>query len=313
PLAVGLLLLLGAAWLGDGRRVWGAALVLLALAAWPANSWAASEALGDAHYREGRFREAVEEFIELSLEYPDNPRVFDRLGAARYRNGDYSGAARAWEQRNALLGGEAGSLFDAGNAYYQAGRLDEALHRYDGALALDEAHEGARQNRDILVRELDARLKDEPASPQQPDSPENQGQPEEGEKSNGQQEGGDKSEGGSKGSPGESENSPSTTGDADEGDPQASQEAAEEGQDSTSRNGSDVSSGQEKQPTNGSSESVDPSLVQGEPTEGEGASAGAEAETSGAMSRQEAERLLEGVEEGRPRVTLAGGSGSRPW
>ena len=313
PLAVGLLLLLAAAWLGDGRRFWGAAaVVLLACLLLPSKSWAASEALGDAYYREGRFREAVEEFTELSLEYHDNPRIFDRLGAARYRNHDYSGAARAWEQRNVLLGGEADSLFDAGNAYYQAGRLDEALERYEAALTLEEGHQGARQNREILVRELESRLQDQP-QPQQPESPDQQGQPQQGDKSNNgeRQEGGDKAKSGSQGSPGESESSPSATGEADEGDPQAAEEASSEGQDSESRNGSDVSSGQEKQGNEGSSEAVDPARLEGgTPQEAE---SGAEAEMSGAMSRQEAERLLEGVEEGRPRVTLAGGSGSRPW
>src|SRR5690606_29601577 len=64
-----------------------------------------------------------------------------------------------------LRGGEADSLYNAGNAHYQAGRLEEALTRYDQALESDPDHARAAHNRELLVQELEMRRQQQPPPP----------------------------------------------------------------------------------------------------------------------------------------------------
>ena len=94
------------------------------IALWESPPFEPSLRDGDAAYRAQRYDEAARIFTELSLERPDDADLLERLGAARYRAGDYNGAARAWEQVQALRDG-LDSTYNAGNAWWQAGRLDE--------------------------------------------------------------------------------------------------------------------------------------------------------------------------------------------
>jgi len=174
PLGLAIVLLLLASWIGDGRRMFGAALGLML--AWapfmPASAQASSLAEADALYRAGRYEEAAEQLTELSLEQPTDPGIHDRLAAARYRDEDYEGAARAFDQASRLRGGDdSESLFGSGNAHYLAGRLEEALDRYDRTLELDPDHPGAVANREMLVKELEARRLIQPPPPPPPPEP----------------------------------------------------------------------------------------------------------------------------------------------
>ncbi|MFT7521459.1 MAG: Ca-activated chloride channel family protein, partial [Kiritimatiellia bacterium] len=125
PLGIGLFAALFAVWLGDGHRKWGLAVaILLAVGlTWSAPALADSVADGDQAFRTSKFQEAERIFTELTYDQPNNPDLYRRLGAARYRAGDFEGAARAWERQASLEGDESSdSLYNAGNAHARAGR-----------------------------------------------------------------------------------------------------------------------------------------------------------------------------------------------
>ncbi len=72
-----------------------------------------------------------------------------RIGAARYRMGDYAGAARA------LQGVEdSAAHYNRGNALAMDGQLEEALAAYDEALSQSPDMEDARHNRSEVERAL---------------------------------------------------------------------------------------------------------------------------------------------------------------
>lgn len=181
-LAMGLFLLAG--WLGDGRRRLGAATaVLLALALVPVDAAAADlRTEADRLFRDGQYQTAVDLLTELSLERPDDPDVYDRLGAARYRAGDFEGAARAYDRAAELADDPSSSLFNSGNAHYRSGRLERAIERYERTLAEDPEHPGASQNREVVRREIELRRQQQTPPPQPQPQP-GEGEPEEGEDS----------------------------------------------------------------------------------------------------------------------------------
>ena len=304
PLSAATVLLLLAAWIGDGRRPWGmaAGMILVMSLLAPRPSWAAEPlAEADALYRAGRFAEAVEALTELSLQQPDNMDVFQRLGAARYRAGDWDGAARAYDQA-ARLGSDPDALVNAGNAHYRAGRLEQALDKYDDALALQDNHMGARHNRDVVQQEIELRRTmppPQPKSSQGESSEEPQdggGDPQQPPDPSDQQDG----ENGDQDSSSNQESSPSSSqSDApQEGQPTPSSDAAPEEQ--------------------GTSEAVDQEELEadGQPTgENREASPGGSAvgQDAGPITEGQAHRLLDAIEEGTQRVMVSGRSEDKPW
>ncbi len=295
PLGAGLVLLLGGAWLGDGRRPFGAAagwLLAVVVAAAPGSAAAGDLARADELYRAGRYAEAAEELTELSLERPSDARILERLGAARYRAGDFEGAARAWDTAARLAGGtDADDWYNAGNAHWRAGRLEAAAERYQEALARDPDHALARHNADLLAKELEARRNPPPPPPPKPD---NAGEDEDTDDGGGEQDE-DPTQGG------QGEEQPQNPGEGEQEDP---------------RSGSD-----DQQPPDGGGQST-PELSQVEEGEGEGqeelpeAVAGGEPSDMGEdrdMTAGQAERMLDAVEEGTQRVRIRGSRGSKPW
>lgn len=245
----------------------------------------------DRLYRSGRYEEAARQLTELALERPTEPSLYERLGAARYRAGDFEGAGRAWDQADRLRGGtDADSLYNSGNAHYRAGRLEEALARYDRALELAPNHDRARQNKELLVQELERRLQEEEPPPPGEGGDEENEDPSEGDQE-GEQGGGQggqdaESQSGEQDEPSDGDASPSGSG--GEGEP----EDEGEGQ-------ADLGE-------------LDPSEESGEP-DPSGADASSNLGDSGPITAGEAHRMLDGVEEGGHRVRINGRGAGKPW
>lgn len=266
PLALGLLLLgVSMAW-GDGRAVAALALLL----AGPA--FAADRDVAERLYRDGHFDASAAQWEEVALEAPGDPVVGERLAASRYRAGDFEGAARAYDEAW-RSGGDLDTLYGAGNAHWRAGRLDEALRRYDAVLRHAPGRADAQRNRDLLASEMEARRQQQPPPPPPPP------QGEEGEEPQPEGGGPPPPEGG--GPPPEgAEGEPPPGG---EGEP-----PPEAGED----------------PTKGPPDEApaeDPSA--GEPGDG----------TPVEMTAAQAERLLDAVEEGHAPIVVGSGEGARPW
>jgi len=235
PLALGVALLLGAAFLGDGRSL-AAALLLLFVAA-PARAESSVDAAtlwaeGQSLHQAGQFESAHRVFTDL--------------------------ADRALDPATALS-----ARYNAGNASYRGGRLEDALAEWSRVLEQVPDHPQASANVEQVQQELQARRKPPEEQPQDGEEGE-EGDPQEGE----------------------------------EGEPQdgQQQENGEEGDQEESTELEDLSQLDDTEQT---------------PQEGEEASPVAPGE--GELTEQEAMRLLELIEEGRPRVVVGGRSQEKDW
>jgi Ca-activated chloride channel family protein len=300
PLFGALVCALFAAWMGDGRDhrrrsavgvAAGSLALALALAAAPvAEAGALADA--DALYRAGQAAQAVRALEELALAQPDDPAVLERLGAARYRAGDFEGAAQAFD-RTAELRGRASDWYNAGNAHYQAGRLERARDRYDQVLSTLPEHEGATQNRERVEKELAERRKPKPPPPPQ-------GGGSEDPSGGGGQDGPEPQPGA------QDPNAPPQGGQGQPGDgpPQPGEGEAPAGGPPPPGH-----SGQ------GAGETPDVSQIgdqaPGDPSAQGGASA--PSGEAGDVSAAAAERLLDSVEEGQPGYSYGGPPGGKPW
>lgn len=307
PLGLGVLLLLAASWLGDRARAVTLAALFLALG--PV-AQAATPSEGDALYRAGRYSEAVEVFTELSLNRPGDPEILRRLGAARYRAGDFEGAARAFS-RESQLRGDPDADFNAGNAWYQAGRFDRALDAYDRALERSPGHPGAARNREMLLNELAERM--QPPPPPEPQAGE-QGdeEPPEGDD---EQEASDADASEGEGDPSDD---PSEPQDGDDAESEAQPEGASDPSPSDDANDPSTDDGTlDDRPEPSQPEDLSDLDGFGEDASDEADGTGGEpppAEPApGGMTPEQAERTIDSVEEGRPRVYVPGQRSKKPW
>jgi Ca-activated chloride channel family protein len=288
PLGLAAGLLLFSAWLGDGRRLAGVAVLLFALGAGAAQAGTLAEA--DQAYRDGNFREASRRLEELSLERPTDPDLLERLAAARYRLEDFEGASRAWDQAASLRNGDAGDEFNSANAHYQAGRLERARDMYDQILADHPDDAQAKQNKELVEQELVERRKVKPPPPPDQGGGKNQEQ----NPSDGQDQ--------QQPAPAPADPQAGDPGDPQQGDPQGDPQPGEgdpqPGEQGTDPGQADAAGGQD--PTG-----QDANQTAGGGTDGQ--------PTSGPISAAQAERMLDAVEEGQPAYTYAGPPGGPPW
>jgi Ca-activated chloride channel homolog len=300
PMLLGGLLLFFASWLGDGRQ--RALLIALLLCVSPAAS-AAEQDSADSHYRAGRYAQAAREYGELVLTDATSPTLWERLGAARYRAGDFDGAASAFGEWERLAGdGSQTPTFNRGNALYEAGRLEEALQSYQEVLKQDPEHAGAKNNESLVAADLVARRQQQPPPPPEPQP---QPQPQPGSDSEQKdQPPSEQPDGSSDFNMSPSEGKPnseaSSSADVEEKDGPAAQQNQQ----------SDSTEEKEKQVSEGGFDEE----AEGKPEGEGGAAAGGEPTAEGEISPAEAERILDGVEEGSPRTRRPKTTeGDRPW
>jgi Ca-activated chloride channel family protein len=234
PLALGVVLLLGAALMGDGRSLVVACL-LLGVAA-PARAESSVDAAtlwteGLALHQAGQFEEAHRVFTDL--------------------------ADRALDPATALS-----ARYNAGNASYRGGRLEDALAEWNRILEQVPDHPQAASNVEQVQQELQARRQPPEEQPQ----------------------------------------------DGEDGDPQ-------EGEDGESQEGQQQENGAEGEQEE-PSELEDLSQLddtEEAPPEGEDGEVSPVAPVEGELTEEEAMRLLELIEEGRPRVVVGGRSQEKDW
>jgi Ca-activated chloride channel family protein len=335
PLGIAVALALVAGWLGEGRaRAWNvvAMLVVAGAFAFADPAFASTLAEGDAAFRGGRYPDAVRVFTELVQEEPSNPELYGRLAAARYRAGDYEGAARAWERQAELEDrGGVQALYNAGNAHARAGRLEEAVERYDEVLSLQD-HPAAKANREMVAQELTRRRSAQPPPPPESSSsskpnsgdpdkkpaqdrttgPDGQPQPQPGEKGRPEENKGTNEpmkdpngESGQEQPGGGSDNGPRERSDRDQAGENPTQQSGGRKQTSDSQERLDESDVDGVRPQDMNTDGSDGPTAGTVPGKVEGGIPGGPA--------TEAEKMLEGVREGRPRITIPGRSDGKPW
>lgn len=290
PLAAGLGLLLLSRGLGDRRAALSLALLLLAL---PARANPAAEAR--TLLAQGRHQEAVALLAQAQVDQPGDVGLAFALAEALYRAGRYEEAARAYEQLAARApepGQRRDAGYNAGLAAYQAGRLDDAVAAWQQVLEQDPEHAAARHNAEQVQQEIAARL--QPPPPQQGEE-----QPQDGEAGDPPQEGED---GAAQPQPGQPAGQPpSAAPDPRQQAPQARPEDAAPPSDGTRPEAPEGGT----RAGEGAPQGEASPEGQADPLEGGGG--------VGEMSPQEALRVLEGVEEGQPRVVIRGQAQEKDW
>ena len=207
-----------------------------------------------------------------------------REALARYRAGDFEGAARAWDRASALRGGvDPNARYNSANALHHAGRLEEAIARYE-ALLTDEPHPGATHNLPLVREELERRRTMQPPPPPPPSGDGDREDPGDNSQEDGAEDNNPRGGTGEGGQPSEN-----ADGDGEEG-----ADAPSEG---TPGEGSDGE---------GDASQAEPNRA------GEGSEA-SNLEPSGPITEGQAHRMLDAVEEGHQQMVVAGDPAGKAW
>jgi Ca-activated chloride channel family protein len=97
------------------------------------NLWSTPDQRGQRLFESGRYQEAAHTFAAPMW-----------IGAAQFRNGDFKAAAETFGGLDT-----AESAYDQGNALLMSGKYQEAIARYDRALALRPGWPDATANREL--------------------------------------------------------------------------------------------------------------------------------------------------------------------
>jgi tetratricopeptide (TPR) repeat protein len=151
---------------------------------------------GNEHLAEGQLDEALAAYTEAQVHAPDSPFLYYDVGNVLYRQGDYEGAAEAYER--VLLEGPPDvaplAAFNLGNARFKQEKFQDAVSAYRRTLEAAPGDADAKRNLELALRELQEQQQEQQKQDQQEQQKENdqqnQGQGQEPEKPPEQQEGG---------------------------------------------------------------------------------------------------------------------------
>lgn len=142
--------------------------------------------VGNRLFREGRFEESLNAYLEAQIERPDLPVLNFNTGAALYKNGDYQWAFRETQRSSSSQDPSVKSktYYNTGNTYFRMGKLAEAAEEYKKALRLDPDDADAKHNLEYiqLLREAvgqgrgEAQASGTPEKPQEGEGPQERGQ-----------------------------------------------------------------------------------------------------------------------------------------
>lgn len=302
PLGAALLLLIGAGLLRPGRlRIpGGVAAALVAALALPARAQAPDPAAG-----------AVDRLAAEQARRPDDPALAEQLGVALHQAGRHNeahGVFTSLAERAVDPDRRQRARYNAGLAAYRSGRLTRAAE--DWQRLLQEAPEGAlaeqaQQNLGLVQQELARRTGQEPP----PQSGDQQGEPQDGDQQGDQQ--GEPQDGDQQGEP---------QGGDQQGEPQDGDQQGEPQEGDGTNDAQDAEQGEQsaEPPTPGTAEDLQRTGAEEDPqgtneaqaTGEQGADTGAPEAAAGddtpqrpgSIAAGEAEKMLDSVQEGSPRV-----------
>lgn len=302
PLALGLGCALVSAAMSIGLRKFSsqkaALLVLLLL---PMVAWAGAASDGLTAWKSGDWQKAIPLLGQARVEDPGNREVARALAESLYRTGRFREAESMFQSLADTAGNDkerAVYAYNAGNAAYRAGRLNEAVQDFQQSYAKDPGFTAAKQNGDLVQQELAMRLKQQPPpqQDQQQQQPQDQQQDQQQQAAN----------------PQDPSNQPQ--------DQQQNQQSQQQQQDQQAQQQQQDPQGKHQQPqdqtTGQQSQQQDPQAQQdpSEVQQGDGTPAQeAESGDPDKMTKEQAAQLVDSVQDGKPRVALGGASSGRDW
>ena len=120
-----------------------------------APAWAQDRTPNEA-YAAGEFEEALEGFLDLQVERPDDAAVQMNVGSTQFRLGDFDSAALSFATVAAT--GDASvkseAFYNLGNTSYRRGQLEEAIQYYESSLDHDPEDSDAKFNLEFVRDEM---------------------------------------------------------------------------------------------------------------------------------------------------------------
>ncbi len=173
------------------RQAAGKAVALvLAVCIAPTTGWAGTKEDGLAAVKAQQWPAAIEALGQARVADPEDVEVGQALGEALYRAGRYRESEQVFTSLAAQdVDHRASHQYNAGSAAYKDGRLEQALRQFESSTAVDEKFESATKNAGAVRKEIELREKppEEKEDPQEGDSGEGE-KPEGGEPQAGQPE-----------------------------------------------------------------------------------------------------------------------------
>jgi Ca-activated chloride channel family protein len=118
---------------------------------------------GNQLYWDGKFNEALKTYVDGQIEHADELALKYNIASSHYKTKNYDEAVKGYLDVAASAKDiplQEKSLYNCGNAMYQQGRLEEAIEYYKKALELDRNDLDAKHNLEFVQEELKKR-KDE--------------------------------------------------------------------------------------------------------------------------------------------------------
>jgi len=117
---------------------------------------------GDVYAAQDRLDEAKQVFVEILQNEPDAINPFNRLGVNLRKEGDYSGAIRAYHQACELTPDDANLYYNMARAYVFAEDSKSALKYVSKSIELDPNMEHALKLRDQVAKKCEINLDSRP-------------------------------------------------------------------------------------------------------------------------------------------------------
>ena len=258
-----------------GSRARGLLLVLVVVA-FPAmvgfgDSAESRNRRANRYYRDGKYDEALAEYRGAQVHKPELRELAFNAGDALYRKGELPNALREFEQASAASDSllAAAAYYNAGNAFMNMGDLESAIESYRSSLILNPSDGDTKFNLELALSLLE----------QQQQQQQQQQQEQQGQQGEQQQEGQDQQQQGEQEQDEEKQN--------DQG------QQGEQEQDEQEQNEQEQQGDQERDEQNQDQQRDDQQqLGQEGPQDGQSSQ-----EETEAMSLEEAERLLDALEE----------------
>lgn len=134
-----------------------AALFAQAALAGPGDSASARNRAGNRLYSKSRYDEALAQYRAAQVVAPELLELFFNAGDALYRKGDLENAVREFSKAAASTDARlaADASYNAGNAMLAMGRPDQAIEAYKAALKRDPDHGDAKHNLELALMLLE--------------------------------------------------------------------------------------------------------------------------------------------------------------
>jgi Ca-activated chloride channel family protein len=144
---------------------------------------------GDSLYKEEKFDEALNLFVDAQIEAPENIKLKYNIASSHYKMKNYEEAVKGYLDVAAAAQDakvEETALYNIGNAMYRQGKLQEAVEYYNKAIELDPEDKDAQHNLEFVREEIKKKINDSKKTEQQQKQQDQKEQKQEGQCDTGQ-------------------------------------------------------------------------------------------------------------------------------